>query len=351
MFKKITAILLSALILTSCFAFSAAAEKNTPDGFGDYEHVFVIGIDGAGAAFSQTQTPCFDSIFADGAVRHDCVTEDITISAENWGSILLGVSRHTHGLTNDICKTNERNTKEDSLGSIFRYTREQYPDAELVSFNNWSAINKGIIENDIGVTKINKDYDSLLTDTIVDYINAGNEPTLMFVQLDDIDHAAHTYGGFSDNYYQAIRTADGYIGRIYNALTENGLMENGLFIVVADHGETDNGHGGYTVEESSAVIAVKGKSVNKMTLPEGTRNRDVAAIVLHALGIEKPEHFTAVLPYGLFGDEKEADFTPANPEKNEDVCDYCGIVHSGFFDTIRGFFHKISVFFSKLFGC
>ncbi|MBR5825721.1 MAG: alkaline phosphatase family protein [Clostridia bacterium] len=349
MLKKTVSILLSALILFSCFSLAASAKENKPYGFGDYDHVFIIGVDGAGAAFSQTETPCFDSIFADGAVRHNCATERITISAQNWGSILLGVPCDTHGLTNDICKYDERNTKDDSLGSIFRYTREQYPDAELVSFNNWSAINKGIIENDIGVKKINKDYDSLLTDTIVDYINAGNEPTLMFVQLDDVDHAAHTYGGFSDNYYQAIRTADGYIGRIYNALAENGLMENGLFIVVSDHGETNDGHGGNTVEESTAVVAVKGKSVNNMTLPEGTRNRDVAAIALHALGIEKPVHMFATVPYGLFGEEKGTDLSPAEPEENEDVCGYCGVIHSGFFDVIRGFFHKIALFFTQLF--
>ena len=48
----------------------------------------------------------------------------------------------------------------------------------------------------------------------------------------------------------------------------NGLMENGLFIVVADHGETDDGHGGDSVEESSVVVALDGKSVNNITLPE-----------------------------------------------------------------------------------
>ena len=348
MFRKITSLLLSVLLIIGCSAFAISAEEK--EGFGDYDHVFIIGVDGAGAAFNKTETPSFDAIFADGAVRYDCVSEYVTISAQNWGSILLGVSYDTHGLTNDICKRNERNTKEDSLGSVFRYTREAYPDAELVSFNNWSNINKGIIENDIGVNKINEDYDSLLTDTIVDYIYSGNEPTLMFVQLDDVDHAAHTYGGFSDNYYQAVRTADGYIGRIYNALDENGLMENGLFIVVADHGETDDGHGGTTVEESSVTVAITGKSVNNITLPEGTRNRDVAAIALHALGVEAPDHMTAIVPYGLFGEEKDKDYTTVTPGEDEDVCEYCGITHTGFFDMIIGFFHKISVFFSKLFG-
>lgn len=349
MLKKIASVLLSVIMIIGCSVFVSAEENY---GYGEYEHVFVIGVDGAGAAFSETETPCFDKIFADGAVRYDSHTENITISAQNWGSILLGVSCETHGLTNNICKKNERNTKEDSLGSVFRYAREKYPEAELVSFNNWSAINKGIIENDINVTKINKGYDSLLTDAVVSYLDRGNEPTLMFVQLDDADHAAHTYGGFSDSYYQALRTVDRNIGRIYDALVRAGLMENSLFIVVSDHGETDDGHGGNTPEESSAVVAVAGKSVNNITIAKGTRNRDVAAIVLHALGIEKPEHMTAALPDGLFGEEREKEFsTVSSDEINEAVCAYCSITHKGFIDEIRGFFHNIAIFFNQMFGC
>lgn len=347
MLRKITSVLLSVLLIIGCSVFAGAQSDK---GFGDYEHVFIIGVDGAGAAFSQTETPCFDSIFADGALRYNCQSERITISAQNWGSILLGVSCEMHGLTNDVCKKDERNSEDDSLGSIFRYAREKYPEAELVSFNNWTAINKGIIESDIGVNKINKDYDALLTDSIVDYINSGNEPALMFVQLDDADHAAHTYGGFSKQYYQAVRTADSYIGRIYNALVSNGLMENGLFIVVADHGETDDGHGGDSVEESSVVVALDGKSVNNITLPEGTRNRDVAAIALYALGIEKPEQMTASVPYGLFGEEAEKNYSLTNPVE-EDVCTYCGITHKGFIDSFRAFFHNIKLFFNRTFGC
>lgn len=347
MLKRIISLLLSILLAVGC---SVIVSAHYTEGFGEYDHVFIIGVDGAGAAFSQTETPCFDGIFADGAVRYNGAAESITISAQNWGSILLGVSCETHGLTNAICKNNERSTKEDSLGSIFRYAREKYPDAELVSFNNWTAINKGIIENDIGVKKINKDYDSLLTDSIVDYINRGNEPTLMFVQLDDVDHAAHTYGGFSEQYYQAVRTADGYIGRIYNALAENGLMENGLFIVVADHGETDDGHGGDSVEESSVVVALDGKSVNNITLPEDIRNRDVAAIALYALGIEKPAHMTATVPNNLFGEETDKDYATVTPDK-ESVCAYCGVTHKGFIESFRAFFHSLKLFFNRSFGC
>lgn len=224
--------------------------------------------------------------------------------------------------------------------SVFYYVREKYPEAELVSFNNQSAINKGIIENDINVKKFNAGNDALVTDSIVNYHNEGNRPKLMFVQLDEVDHAAHAYGGFSENYYASLGEADAYIGRIYDALLDKGLMKNGLFIVVSDHGETSNGHGGNTPEESSAVLAVKGKTVNNVTLAESVKNRDVAAIVLHAIGIEKPSYMTAALPENLFTDEV----------KNISWCEYCGAEHKGFFDEIKCFFKRIALFFSRLLG-
>ena len=338
MVKKITSVLLVIAILISCSIFASAHQEVNP-GFGDYEHVYIIGVDGAGAAFGNVESPCFDKIFANGAVRHNAHTENITVSAQNWGSILTGVSCEMHGLTNEMCEKTER-TSEDEPNSIFYFVREKYPEAELVSFNNWAPINKGIIENDINVEKINKNNDSLVTDSIVSYFNDGNSPTLMFVQLDDVDHAAHAYGGFSENYYESIREADAYIGRIYDAIESNGLMENGLFIVVADHGETHNGHGGNTVEESSAVLAVQGHSVNNITFNEEAKNRDVAAIALHALGVSIPTHMTAEIPFGLFGEiQTEAE-----------LCEHCNAEHDDFLDEIKCFFIKLIQFFRDLFS-
>lgn len=300
--KKILALLLSALLLFSCAGVAFAVEGT--DSFGAYEHVFIIGIDGLGAAFDKVDSPNFDRIFADNAYRHDAHTEYITTSAQNWGSILTGVSYDTHGFTNDWCEKNERDSSSPN-NSIFYYARKAFPDAELVSFNNWDAINHGIIENDLGVKKINRGTDPLVTDAIVRYLEKGNTPKLMFVQLDSVDHAAHTYGGYSKQYYSAAEKADVFLGDIYDAIDARGLMKDSLFILVADHGETTNGHGGQTKDESSAILAVAGHSVNQTVLNENVYNRDVSAITLYALGIEQPEHFVSSVPEGLFGESRE----------------------------------------------
>ncbi len=271
--------------------------------FGAYKHVFILGIDGLGATFNKVSSPNFDRIFKNYAYRHNAQCEYITISAQNWGSILTGVAYNVHGYTNDSIANNRHTSKNKNL-SIFYYTYKKYPKANLVSTSSWSPINIGIIENDIGVKLYSNGSDETITNKAIEYIKSSNTPTLMFIHFDEVDHNAHAHGGFSNEYYNAAVTADKRMGRIYDAINSKGLMKDSLFIVVADHGETTKGHGGHTVEESSVIVAVAGHSVNKVTLNSSVRNRDVAAIALYALGVDKPSHFTAKVPGELFGEKR-----------------------------------------------
>ena len=271
--------------------------------FGLYKHVFIIGIDGLGAAFGKVSTPNFDRIFGKYAYRHDAKTEYITISAQNWGSILTGVAYNTHGMTNGSIAANQRNSKSKNL-SIFYYVRKAYPNANLASIVNWNPINNGIVENDINVTKKHGSSDNSVRDQVVDYLKSGKNPTLLYVHFDEVDHTAHTKGGYSSNYYNAVKEADSRMGEIYNTIESLGLMKDSLFIVVADHGECATGHGGRSKDEASAIVAVRGYTVNKTTLGSNTQNRDVAAITLYALGIKQPSHFVAKVPKELFGEPR-----------------------------------------------
>ncbi|MBQ7637706.1 MAG: alkaline phosphatase [Clostridia bacterium] len=301
--KKIISVLLCVVLALLC-AVPALAVCDGPESFGAYKHVFIIGVDGAGRFFNEAQTPEFDRIFEDGAVDYTARAEIITTSAQNWGAILTGVSFLQHGLTNDITGSEERSS-DTEYPTIFKYVRDAMPDAELASIVNWDNISSGIIENDINVTKLYPGNDDEgVCEAVCDYFNAGNAPSLFFVQLDSVDHVGHELGSKADEYFKQIEKVDGYLGRMYNAIEANGLMEDGLFIVVADHGHTiPGGHGGITKRETDVTVAVKGKTVvsgGKMDLI--TRNRDVAAIALYALGVERPDHMTARVPACLFRD-------------------------------------------------
>ena len=302
--KKVISLILciALLVLGSSVAF-AAEDKGT--GFGAYKHVYIVGIDGSGAAWEMYDTPNFHRIFGDGAYRTDCITEYETISAQNWGSILTGVAYDVHGFTNENTDFAKRKSAPDNE-TIFRYVRNAMPDANLVSIVHWANINYGIIEDDLGIKKINRLSDPMVADAVGNYLLFHKAPALMFVHLDDVDHAGHTYGGQTAEYEKAVIKADEHLGIIYDNICKTGGMEDSLFILVADHGEANGGgHGGHSAEEEAVTVAVTGKNVNKMTLPEGTRNRDVAAIALYALGIDQPQYMTAKVPAGLFGEEHE----------------------------------------------
>lgn len=305
--KKAISVFLAALLVLFCMLPAAAAEADAAksSSFGAYRHVFIIGIDGAGKFFKDADTPNFDRIFADGAVKYDVRTEVPTDSGPNWGSILTGVSYFKHRIHNGNSGEVQRDSST-KYPTVFAVARSAMPEAELASFVNWNNVNYGIVETDIGVTKMQVGDDNALTDEICAYFDAGNQPAIFFVQLDGVDAAGHAHGSASEEYFDAIREADGYIGRIYDALERNGLMEDGLFLVTADHGHTiKGGHGRFSMRESLTTIAATGKTVvNGGVLDKSTRDRDIAAITLYALGIEKPAQMSARLPGNLFADTK-----------------------------------------------
>lgn len=298
--KKLICIVIS-VILVFCCSAPAFASGESVESFGAYKHVFIIGIDGAGRFFRDADTPNFDRIFENGAVNYTARAETITTSAQNWGAILTGVSYLQHKLTNDVTGETERSS-DTTYPTVFTYTRKAMPDAELASFCNWNNINYGIIENDINVHKDHGGDDEAVTDLICDYFNGGGAPTLFFLQFDSVDHVGHSLGSASADYIAQIEAVDVLIGRVYDAAVANGLMEDGLFLLVADHGHTRaGGHGGVTMRETNVTVAAAGKTVVKGgKLDAITRNRDVAAIALYALGIERPDHMTARIPAGLF---------------------------------------------------
>ena len=264
-----------------------------------YKHVAVIGIDGMGKFNSQTDTPNLDRIFAHGAVNWSALSMNPTISAENWGAMLLGATPLVHKLTNGRV-SNEKYTN-DALPSVFRLIREADPDCYLASVVNWNPINHGIVEDGFGVDKHTAPNDRELTEIILSCV--AKKPKFLFVQLDDVDGAGHSGGYGSAKHYEEIQRADSYTGRIYDAYHEAGILEDTLFIVIADHGGIRTGHGGYTDTEKYVYFAIAGRGVKEGFVPY-SETKDIAALVLTALGLPLPEYneagFTSQVPEGVW---------------------------------------------------
>ncbi len=278
---------------------TAPVIDNTPKFI--YKRVVILGVDGMGAFCKEADTPNLDRIFKDGATTYVARTAVPSISAQCWGSLLIGSSAYVHGLSNSTVDSEPYSN--ETLPTIFKRVRDAMPDATLASYCHWEPVNKGIIEDDIGVVKVNGE-DKEIHEQIAEYLT-NNDPALFYSHFDSPDGAGHNGGYGNPKHLKQISTVDEYIGKIYDALDKAGKLEDTLFIVATDHGGTPGGgHGGYTDAEMNVFFGAVGKTVKKGSTIGEMNIRDIAAIALYGLGIDIPEFdingFSAQIPDGLF---------------------------------------------------
>lgn len=264
-----------------------------------YGHVIVIGIDGMGNYNLHAETPNLDKLFENGSVSTSALSMDPTISAENWGAMLIGCDPGIHELTNSIIGRFEYKNK--SLPTVFTRIRRAYPDAYLASCCNWNPINYGIVEHDVNVDMITAADDELLCDEIEKVIE--KKPDFLFIQFDDVDGAGHHNWYGTQGHITQIEKTDILVGRIVNAYKKAGIFEDTLFICLADHGGIRGGHGGYTPEERTIYFAVSGRGIDKSEMGYA-QTKDIAALVLYAFGLEIPafdrKGFSSQVPDNIF---------------------------------------------------
>ena len=295
----------------------AGSDTGTEEDRYVYKHVVILGVDGGGTGFREADTPNLDRIFENGSVTYKAQCMFPSISGQCWGSMLHGVGPEQHGCTNGSTTP----YSNPMYPSIFSVVRDSDPGCSMASFNNWTVINQGIIEANLGIF-MDSGGDDALTDKIVAYLEK-NQPKLMFVQFDSVDAAGHSWGSASQQYLEYISHIDTLIGRIYDKMAETGMMDDTLLIVAPDHGhKPEGGHGGSSDEEMTVMIAVAGKTVVKGEMGEADL-RDIASISLYALGLEQPDTYTGRVPSGVFPGVEATERHEYKPQNIE------GYVHEG----------------------
>ena len=275
-----------------------------------YEHVIIVGIDGMGAFNVKADTPNLDRIFADGALTNVGKTISPTATAACWLSSFTGINiqktlnvRDNPGSTASI---NRKYTKAvEDFPSIFSMTHDKYPDAKIGSFVTWVQLNEYCVSDEGYVLKKNpKGDDEKLKNEAVKYI-LEQKPTLLFLHFDSVDAKGHSVGYESEEYLAQLSLVDGYLGEIYAAIEEAGILDTTLLIVATDHGGTGTVHGAST-EDAVITITVgfKGKTIAPIKDFEYSI-RDLSAIIAEALDLDPSSAWKGLdeppkIPDGLF---------------------------------------------------
>lgn len=286
-----TALSIIIMLFSEC---NAPADTSKQNSFAPAKHVIVIGVDGMSPdGIRNAPTPNMDKMMAEGAYSLRARGVLPTSSSTNWASMVMGVGPEQHGITSNSWERDDHilppvvSGSEGIFPTIFSVLREQHPQAEIGAIYHW-----GGFERLIETTALNKNQhvegETETTEASVEYIKSA-KPELLFIHLDHVDHAGHSIGHGTPEYYASVAKADSLIGMLVKACEDAGIMDETLIVVSADHGGLGNGHGGETLDEIEIPFILYGHGVKKgLRLDLPIYMYDNPATVAFALGIEQP---------------------------------------------------------------
>lgn len=289
--KKLNVVLAVVLAVLTMNSFAKAP------GVKGVKHVVLIGLDGWGAySVPKANMPNVKSLMEKGSYTLESRSILPSSSAPNWAAMFMGVGPELHGYTTWGSKTPEipsRVTLKNGIfPTVFQVVRDARPDAEIGVFSEWLGIKYLIDTLSVNVYQNTTDYNkypTALCETAVKYIKE-KKPTLAAFCFDNPDHVGHQTGHDTPAYYEKLEELDGYVGQIIQAAKDAGIYEETIFIVTADHGGINKGHGGKTLQEMQIPFIICGKGVKAgHKIGSSVMQFDTAATIAYILGAKAPQ--------------------------------------------------------------
>ena len=245
----------------------------------------MIGIDGVRPdALVAAETPNMDGLMANGTYSLDALNSGITISGPGWSSLLTGVWPDKHGVTDN--SFNGQNY--ENFPHLFQRIEEFNPDLNTYSISQWHPINDEIASGVADAVNDVDNHSDYVAEAAIEVLSQ-NDPDILFLHFDDVDHAGHKhgYGPHVPRYLDSIESTDILVGKIIAELERRDTYEkeNWLIILTTDHGGIRKGHGGKTPQESTIFFIAHGKSALKGELKTQVDVVDVAVTAMAHLGV------------------------------------------------------------------
>jgi predicted AlkP superfamily pyrophosphatase or phosphodiesterase len=257
--------------------------------------VLVIGCDGLGSiSFSETNAPTLHRLMREGAYTLRARGVMPTSSSPNWASMIMGAGPEQHGVTSNDWKTNHfeftalETGPEGLFPTIFRTLHEQQPAASIYCVHDWDDFGR-LVESS-AANQITNVLGSTNTTAYAAQVIVEKKPTFLFVHLDMVDHAGHTFKWMSPEYLDAVEGVDKLIAQLLAALETAGIAKETAVLITADHGGVGTKHGGLSMAELEIPWILWGQGVahgKVITSPVNTY--DTAPTIARIFGLKAPE--------------------------------------------------------------
>jgi predicted AlkP superfamily pyrophosphatase or phosphodiesterase len=262
------------------------------------KHIVIIGVDGMGSAGilacqREGVIPNLEELRKRGAWTLKARAVMPTVSSPNWASLVMGAGPEQHGITSNdwqrdkfeiepVCKGSEGH-----FPTIFGLLREQRPKLKIAVIHDWDGFGRLIEQKAPDLLRHVKGGSKATTDFAIEHWKQAR-PDLLFVHLDDVDHAGHEHTWESAAYRKSIADHDILIGRFVAMAREAGVLDQTLFIVTADHGGVGKKHGGATMAEIEIPWIMAGPGVRAREITGAVNIQDTAATLASIYRIKTP---------------------------------------------------------------
>ena len=249
-----------AVLVLGCAALSARQAEEAAS------HVIVIGVDGLSIDGVVTAGgPALRELMARGAWSLEARGVMPTLSSPNWMSMITAAGPEQHGITsNGYLKRMQEIAPacQDEAGgfpNIFGALRAQRPASRIAIFHDWPGFAK-LVERSAPDVMEHQRGPERTAQAAMEYWKRYR-PELLFIHLDNVDHAGHRSGWSSREYYRAVEEADRQIGAILDMLREAGALESTFVLVTSDHGGKGHNHGKNSLAEIQIPWILAGPGV------------------------------------------------------------------------------------------
>ena len=254
------------------------------------QHVIVFGIDGLSVgAFNRARIPRLHQMMRDAAWTLEARGVMPTLSSPNWASMMDGAGPEQHGITSNgylkpmqelqpVCRD------EDGIfPTIFHLLRAARPTANLAVFHDWPGF-ANLVEKSAPDVMRHEHGPQKTVEAAIAYWRE-KRPELLFVQIDNVDHAGHASGWLSRDYLREVEEADRLLGTVLDMVRDDPAADSTYVLVSSDHGGKGRNHGKNSLEEIRIPWILAGPDVAARPLATSVYTFDTAATIAWILHV------------------------------------------------------------------
>jgi len=249
--------------------------------------LMVVGVDGLGAFALREKPPAaVAGLMQRGAWTLKARGVLPTVSSPNWASMIMGAGPEWHGVTSNDWQPDKFDIApvcKDANGrfpTVFGWLREMRPELTMVVIHDWEGFGRLVGPGTANEVRHVKGSAAAVDAAIEAW--KGRKPDLLFLHLDDLDHAGHDSGWETEAYRKAVMRLGTWLERLVDAAGPETYI-----LLTGDHGGTGTKHGNPTQRELEIPWMLAGPGIAKgREIRAAVSTTDTAATIGALFGLE-----------------------------------------------------------------